>query len=292
LKPPATSQASFHADIPDPSDDPPPPPIYVRRTGWDRFFSSDNPLWTLFPILLSVAALWFAYKSNVINREWADVHLRITTQAFMGWYMGEDFFIEDGAVYFPTVMGSLENLEDQMSTLVLATNDLGMRWLAESIGWDIDEMSVEDMNYTQYYIFMAICNDGDQIAEDLYISFDYYKVDDKEELRGDEPAPEGVEAEEWKYGPAIIPPGEWIIIPLGTCYVRLDPTSQEADVQYVGDFYNPVEMTYNSAVSGLHARPLDLESIPQTMNAFTDPPITAEEEAQEGSEERSGESKR
>ena len=71
-----------------------------------------------------------------------------------------------------------------------------------------------------------------------------------------------------------------MIIPLGTCYVRLDPTSQETDVKYVGDFYDPIEMTYYSAVSGMHTRALDGESLPQTMNALTDPPLGLEEELQ------------
>ena len=257
-------------------DMPPPPQPPARRRGWDLFFSTENPMWTLFPIVLSLLALWFAYKSNVINREWADAHLRITVQAFMGYYQGDDFFVEDGDFYFPCVMGSMEGMQDAMNRLVLANNDMGMRWLSESVGLDAGT-TVEDMPYSQHFIFLAICNDGDQIAEDLYVSFNHYKVDDPGQLRGKEAIPEGVEPVEWMYGPSIIPPDMWIVIPLGSCYIRFDPQSQEPDIRYFGDFYEPVDVRYSSAVSGAHSIPLVLEDLPVVSNAFIKPPIPEED---------------
>jgi hypothetical protein len=257
----------------------PPEPIDRRdKSNWVKwFFNSDNPFWLMVPIILSVAALWFAYKSNIINREWADVHMRIVTQAFMGWQTPGDYFIEDDIWYFRGKMGSLENIDDQMNTVTIANNDLGLRWLAESVGWDIDNIDPETLPFLEYYIFLAFCNDGDQIAQDLYVDFDYYRVENFNELRGEEAIPEGVEPETWTYGPSVLAPGQWIIIPLGKCFIRLDPTNRAPAIKYMGDFCDPVELRYVSAVSGPHVEPLNMEEIPQTMNAFLGPSLPADD---------------
>jgi len=230
------------------------------------------------PIILSVGALYFAYKSNIINREWADVHLRITTQAFMGWQTPENYFIEDDIFYFRATIGSLENIDEQMNNLTIATSDLSMRWLSEAVGWDPDTVNSDNLPYMEYFIFLALCNDGDQIAENLNIDFNWYRVDNFDDLRGEEAIPEDIEPELWTYGPSILPPDQWIIIPLGQCFIRLDPTSQDPSFRYIGDFYEPIEIRYTSAVSDNHTQLLDFEQIPQCMNAFAEPPMPVEEE--------------
>jgi hypothetical protein len=240
------------------------------------FFNNDNPMWTMFPILLSILALWFAYKSNTINREMADVHLRVTIQVLRGWINYDDYIFDDNVLLFKGTIGSLENLETMMDSLQLASNGLGMRWLAEAANMDPEDFDIENMPYAQYFIFLAIKNDGDQIAEDLNINFDYYKLADELALRGEEPIPEGVEPEDWLYGPALLAPGQWVMVPLGTCFLRFAPGSEDFQGKYMGDFYMPVSINYRSAVAGTIDKPLDFETIPKTMNAFTGPQMPEE----------------
>jgi len=240
----------------------------------------------MFPIFLSVAALYFAYKSNVINREWADVHLRVTNQSFMGWQTG-DFFVEDDIFYFTGTMGSLENIVEIMNSATFASNELGMNWMADSIGWDVEEIDSETLPYQQYFIFLALSNDGDQLAENLYVEFNWYKTDDKDELRGDEAVIEGIEPEEWEFGPSVIAPGQWVLIPIVSCFARLDPTGEEIAVRYIGDYFEPVAITYESTVSGFHRIPLDIEDIPQLINAFTEPALPETVKAEDEYETRS-----
>lgn len=262
--------------------------ILEKPTGMRWFFNNDNPLWTMFPIILSILALWFAYKSNVINREWADVHLRITAQVFRGWIDYENYIFEDDVLHYQGTIGSLENLEEMMDTLQLASNDLGMRWLAEAANLDFEDYSIDDMPFAQYFIFLAIKNDGDQIAENMYVTFDYYNVDDELALRGEEQIPEGLEPEDWEYGPSLLAPDQWVMVPLGSCFIRLDPGSDEFEVKYMGDFYMPVSLRYRSAIGGTTERELDLETIPKTMSAFLEPPMPEEDGSSGGSKTNSG----
>ncbi|MCX6646584.1 MAG: hypothetical protein NTY09_09525 [bacterium] len=247
-----------------------------RPRGMHWFFNNDNPLWTMFPILLSILALFFAYKSTAINRAMADVHLRVTIQVFHGWINYDNYLFDDNVLLFRGTIGSLENLESMIDSLQLASNDMGMRWLAEAANMNPEDYNIEDMPYDQYFIFLAIKNDGDQIAEDLNINFDYYKVADDLALRGEEPIPEGIEPEDWLYGPALLAPGQWVMVPLGTCFIRFAPGSDEIQAKYMGDFYMPVDVAYKSAVAGVITRTLDFENIPKTLNSFVEPPMPVE----------------
>jgi len=263
---------------------PGPPPSRKKKSifsGIRSMMRADHPIWTVFPILLSVAALYFAYKSNIINREWADVHLRLNTQIFMGYRTSDDYFIQDDAIFFPSVIGSLDNIEELMSQVTMASNTLGLRWTSEAVGMEFnEEVDITTLPYSHWFIFLAICNDGDQIAESSFIDFDYYQPDDQDELRGDVFIPEGAETSEWAYGPFVLSPGQWTLVPLGTVYMRYTPLGEETDIQYHGDFYLPKLMRYQSAVSGEHEIPLNFEAIPMTMNVFTDPPIPQTEGTQ------------
>ncbi len=226
----------------------------------------------MFPVILSVAALYFAYKSNVINREWADVHLRITQQAFVGWMTG-DFFVEDEVFYFTATIGDTSNIVELMDQATIAGNELSFKWYAEAIGWETEEIDPNTLPYNQYFLMFALANDGDQIAENLYVECEWYNAEDDDALRGEDPEVEGVEPEEWKYGPGVLAPGQWVIIPIASCFLRIDPNSEELSVRYIGDYYNPVAITYESTVSGTHRIPVNLDDVPQTMTAFTNPPL-------------------
>lgn len=240
----------------------------ARPTFAQTFFSTDNPLWTLVPLILSMLALYFAYKSNIISREWADAHLRLTSYAFLGISEPENAFQDDGTWYVPGRVGSLENVQKFMNDVTLATNELGMKWLAESVGVDLEDFNVEDWVYNEYFVYFGVTNDGDQITEDLYIKFDHYILEDLEAFRGETVIPEGVEPEEWMYGPGVLAPGCTIFIPVGSSYVRMNPLSDEMDIQNRGSVYIPVEITYHTAVGGDRSIPVDFENIPATALAF------------------------
>lgn len=275
------SQPSMKPPIPEQDDDREKSSMRENLTGARWFFNNDNPLWMMIPIILSILALWFAYKSNVINREWADVHLGVTTQVYRGWIDYEDYIYDDDVLHFQGTIGAIDQMEDLMGTMQLASNDLAMKWLAEAADLDPDDYSIEDIPFVQHFVFLAICNNGDQIAEDLYVKFDYYNIHDDLELRGEESIPEGIEPEEWEYGPALLPPDQWIMIPLCSCFIRLDPGSDEYEIKFMGDSYIPTGITYESAIGGRSEIPLDFENIPHTLSAFTEPPMPEEETKEE-----------
>jgi hypothetical protein len=79
----------------------------------------------------------------------------------------------------------------------------------------------------------------------------------------------------------VLAPGQWVVIPLFSCYFRLDPTGEALDIKYFGDYYDPKAITYTSAVSGSHRIPLNLEDIPQTSTAFNEPPLPETEETED-----------
>ena len=253
-----------------------------RKEHWAKiFFSIDNPLWTLIPILVSLTALFFAYKSTTINREANDVHIRITTLVAAGYPVPDWNFERDGHIYCPGVVGNGEELQKTITDnpVGVAINSLHMRWGAVSQGVDLNQVDYDAIPYTQYYHYLVITNDGEQIAQDLMAIFDHYPTDDNETLRGKNFIPEGSNPEEWEFGPAPIAPGQTVLIPIGQSYVRYAPSQNEPgdlyryfDVQYFGEFFLPHKLTYASTVSGLHEIELDLSRILPVVGAYTQPP--------------------
>lgn len=266
-----------------------------NRGFWMLFFSIDNPFWTLIPIMVSILALWFAYKSTTISRESADVHLRITTFMIMGYPVAAWNHEQDGKYLLPGVLGSGESLQKMVvdNPFGVAINSLHMRWGAMSAGVDLDQLDLESLAYNEYYHYLVITNNSDQIADGLKVEFDHFVPDDPEEFRGREIIPEGADREPWVFGPAPIAPGQTVLIPMGSSYVRYDPTQNDPndlyrnfDVQYFGEFYEPKGLSYISTVSGPHTMTLDFKTILPVTGAFEDPPEgPVGELAQEANEE-------
>jgi hypothetical protein len=222
------------------------------------------------PLVLSIAALWFAYKSNVISREWADAHLRITTLTFLGIPNYDGMFEQDGNWLIPGNIGSFENTLDILNDITIATNELGMSWMNDAIGLNPDEMNMEYWPYNQYFVYLSITNDGDQIAEDVWLTIDYYDLPEEDYYEG-EFREEDHEPEEKEFGPYILAPGSWLMIPLGTTFVKTHPDGSTLEFINVGDFYVPRKIKYLTAVSGDRVTELDMHEIPVITMGFTDP---------------------
>jgi hypothetical protein len=258
------------------------PPLKKRSHGAKWFFGLENPLWTVIPIIVSLMALFFAYRSMTISKATSDVHLRVNEFCVTAYTVASWMYEKDGYIYYPGIYGDAKVLLDEYvdNQINSWSNKLSQQWMAPLNGYTPENILTQSNTYSQYFHYLMITNDSNQNAWRCTMTFNHYAPGDLYELRGRDFIPQGAITEVWSCGPTSIAPGKTLIIPMGTSYMRYDETITgvndyfvNMDVQYFGDSYEPVKITYESSVSGLLETEIDRNSLDPISYFFTTPPL-------------------